>query len=78
MHASDPMRCHATRCNNVARCDASACSFKVLQGAKTTIGVVLHNTMGGYVNKTAAGWGYYMANGKVGHDGPAKRVYGPP
>lgn len=30
------------------------------------------------MNKTEAGWGYYMANGKVGHSGPAKRLYGPP
>jgi len=52
-------------------------SFKVLKGLKITIGIVLHDTAVGYVNKTQAGWGYYMANGRIGHNGPAKRSYGP-
>lgn len=29
-----------------------------------------------YVNKTTNGWGYYQADGKVGHGGPAGQSYG--
>ena len=48
---------------------------QILQGVKVTVGVVVSHMAVGYVNKTENGWGYYMANGKVGHAGPAQRVY---
>lgn len=46
-----------------------------MQGVKITVGVVVSDTSSGYVNKTNRGWGYYMANGKIGHAGPAKKIY---
>ena len=29
-----------------------------------------------YINKTTNGWGYYQADGKIGHGGPAGDSYG--
>jgi hypothetical protein len=38
--------------------------------------VVLVMLAAGYVNKTKHGWGYYQANGKIGHAGPANVRFG--
>ena len=37
---------------------------------------LLLSATAGYVNKSKHGWGYYQANGKIGHAGPANVRYG--
>ena len=54
-------------------------SFKLLQGAKVTIGVVTseYNAKSdGYINQTDKGWAFYQLDGKIGHAGPANIPYG--
>ena len=54
-------------------------NFKILKGTQVTVGVVnnVYNpSLHEYLNKTNNGWGYYQGDGKVGHGGPASKVYG--
>ena len=54
-------------------------SFKLLEGAKVTIGIVTSDynaKTDGYINKTEKGWGFYQQDGKIGHLGPASIPYG--
>ena len=49
----------------------------MVKGNKCTVGVCTTSVPDtGYVNKTKHGWGYYQANGKIGHAGPANIRFG--
>ena len=52
--------------------------FRVNQGSKITIGIVLDSAPETFLNKTSKGWGLYQSNGNIGHGGPAKQAYSPP
>ena len=44
-----------------------------------TVGIVMASfdaESHAYINKTTNGWGYYQADGKIGHGGPAGDSYG--
>eukprot|EP00941_MAST-03F_sp_MAST-3F-sp1_P005193 g5193.t1 len=54
-------------------------SFRILRGSKSTVGVCVKGVQQeGYVNQSEKGWGYYQANGMIGHGGPATTAYGEP
>ena len=49
------------------------------KATQTTVGIVnkhFNPDVHSYMNKTNNGWGYYQADGKIGHGGSASTEYG--